>query len=147
MSFPGFILGSASFAESTAFDEFFNDTQQSTTSNGWVTYDTFTTPEAKEPGIYRLDWAVEMGQSKKQKRVGLLIEAREGTSGAFTEFYDERVALGDDNIFTGVTFFKVFEIVSEDVFQIRVRFGQTSDGGTGRIRNVNIVLFKVGEAP
>ncbi len=79
-NFPGMILGSASFAESTAFDEFFDNNQKNTTSNGWVTYSTFQTDEAKEPGFYYLGWSIQMGQSDKEKRVGLRIRTREGTA-------------------------------------------------------------------
>ena len=146
MPFPGQFQGTASFAESTTFDEFFDSTQKNTTSNGWVTYDTFQTPEEKEAGLYYLGWSLAIGQSDKEKRVGIRIRYRPVGSG-FTNASDFRETVGFDGTFTLHSGFKIVEISTDAFVDLRVQWGQTDDGGTGLIKDVNLIFYRVGDLP
>ena len=145
-TFPGILSGTASFAEATSFDEFFDDTQKNTTSNGWVTYDTFTTAEIKDAGLYYLGWSVAIGQSDKEKRVGIRVRFRP-TGGSFANVSDFRETVGFDNTFTLHSGFKIVTLNIDNTVDIRVQWGQTDDGGTGRLKDVNIIFYRVGDLP
>jgi hypothetical protein len=147
MGFPGFYQGVISFAEATGFDAFFDTTQRNTTSNGWVRYDTYTTDEEKDEGEYNISWSVEIGQSDKEKRVGFQAQWRTGTSGAWTTLREIKEAVSSDKTYRLLTGFFIVEHNADDFIQVRIRWGQTDDGGTGRIRNVGVILYKTGDLP
>lgn len=142
---PGFIQGIPSFAEASEFKEFSSLTQQNTTSNGWVTFATFTTDDSTD-GEWQIQASFNIGQSDKEKQVGFRLQARDGTSGSWTTInsLDTRETVGQDNTFTLRSGFGFFTHDNGDgVFQIRVQFGQTDEGGTGRLKNLTVTAVLV----
>jgi hypothetical protein len=142
---PGFISGVATFSDSTEYKEFSSLAQQNTTSNGWVTFATFTTDDATD-GQWQIQTSFNIGQSDKQKQVGFRLQARDGTSGSWTtiDSLDTLETVGQDDTFTLKSGFGFFTHSNGDgVFQIRVQFGQTDEGGTGRLKNVTVTAFLV----
>lgn len=140
-TFPGQITGTAAFADATELQEFASLPQQSTTTNGWRTFATFTTDPVSD-GQWEIRTSFNIGQSDKEKQVGFRLQARDGTSGSWgtLDSLDTRETVGSDNTFTLRSGFGFFTHNNGDgVFQIRVQFGQTDDGGTGRLENVTVV--------
>lgn len=130
--------------ESTSFQSFNEDSLQSTTSNSWVTRTNFPVTTTVLPvGKYKIDHSNQLGQSNKEKQVGLQVEYREGTTGPWTELVDVRDGLSVPDEFQLRTGFNIIEITSPTEIQIRVRFGQTNDGGTGRIKFTGVTVAKV----
>lgn len=128
----------------TEFEAFGSATQQNTTSNGWVTksgYPYTTTP--KTAGQYILDYTAQVGQSDKEKQVGFRVQYRLGTSGTWLTIADIRDAVSTDDAFQFRTSFELITLPSDGVFQVRLQWGQTDDGGTGYIKNANIKVSRV----
>jgi hypothetical protein len=129
----------------TEFEAYSDNSTESTTSNGWVTKSGYPyTTDVKTAGQYVIDWSAQLGQSDKQKEVGLLVEWREGTSGSWTELADLRDGVSQDDAWDIRTGFNLVTLSTDTEFQIRIRFGQTDEGGTGRIRFAGIKIGRVG---
>lgn len=133
-----------SFEESTGFEGFNEDSTSSTTSNGWVTKLDETT-EAKSAGTYYVGWSTEMTNSDKQKKVGLQVQINTGSG--FNTLTDIRNGVSSDNAYELRSGFRILPGSPENLsgYRVRVRFGRTIDGGTGRIRNVSVVIWRIGD--
>lgn len=130
----------------TEFEAFASAGLESTTSNGWVTKTGYPfTTVTKTAGFYIIDHTVQCGQSDKEKNIGHRVQWRQGTSGTWIDLLDIRDAVGVDNAFQVRTGFNVVELTSDGVFQVRIQFGQTDEGGTGRIKEANIKIGKVSD--
>lgn len=130
----------------TEFEAFESAAQQSTTSNGWVTksgYPYTSTP--KSAGNFVLNYSAQLGQSDKEKEVGLRVQWRPGTSGTWITLVDVRNGLSVDDGYELRTGFNIITLATDGVFQVRQQFGQTDEGGTGRIRNAAITIGKVAD--
>lgn len=148
-------LGSQTFADATNFDDFEELPNQNTTSNGWVQFARFTTrndddtaDEARPTGRFVAFVAGQLGQSDKEKKVGFRLQTRTGTSGGWTtrEPLNFEDTVGSDNTYKLISGFAFFEHTDgNEPYQIRIQFGQTDDGGTGRLRNVKVLTYKVNE--
>ena len=122
--------------------EYFNDEgQSSTTSNGWVTKLEVTTDD-KSGGDYIFAWSAEVGQSDKQKEVGMLVSHRP-TGLTYVDVSDTRNGVSVDGEFAPRTGFVQITDHPGGALDLRIQFGQTDGGGTGFIRNVRIYIFKV----
>jgi len=121
---------------------YFLPTKRNTTSNGWVQNQVITTPTLLA-GSYQLDFTALIGQSIKQRQVGYQVQWRVGTSGSWTNIIRvfEGVAVADS--FVPRTGFTKINILSDSVIQIRDRFCQTDDGGTGSIKDSGFRITKI----
>lgn len=127
-------------AEIQAFND---DSTQSTTSNGWVTKSNFPWTTAMLPaGDYVVTFSAELGQSDKEKNVGYRVQWREGTSGTWLDLTSIVNGLSIDDGYELRTGFRVITVSSTSVIQVRVQFGQTDEGGTGRIRNAGVSVTR-----
>lgn len=118
--------------------------QQSTTSGGWQTksgYPYTTTP--KTAGDYIINHTAQVGNTDKQKQAGHRVQWRPGTSGAWQTLVDIRDANSVDNQFQLRTGFNIVTLASDDVFQVRIQYGENDDGGTTRIREANVIIERV----
>jgi hypothetical protein len=133
-----------SFANAADFENAFEDSTSSTTSNRWVTKLDFTTNE-KEGGRYYLGWSLEAGQSDKQKQVGTRVQIDDGTG--FETMTDIRNGLSADNQYELRSGFRILDNLPANPsgYRIRVQFGQTDSGGSGRIRNVGVIIYRLGD--
>lgn len=139
-------FGSISIDALTEFEAFSDDSTQSTTSNGWVTKNNYPyTSVEKSAGNYVIDFSAEIGQSDKEKAVGSRVQWRIGTSGTWLTLTDIRNGLSADDQYELRTGFRLVTVPTDSVIQIRWQWGQTDDGGTGRIRNANIKIGKASE--
>jgi hypothetical protein len=135
----------------TEFEEYSSPTLQSTTSNGWKTKTgnggsdlgyPYTT-DIKSAGKYVVDFTVQVGQTDKEKQVGSRFQWRQGTSGSWITLGDPILdALSRDDAFQYRTSFFEIELSIDTNFQVRIQFGQTDDGGTGKIKEGNIKIGK-----
>lgn len=145
------IQGAIEEAQNTG-TEFFSQevlvsaTQQETTSNNWVTSTGWPqTSEPKLAGDYVVDFTAQLGQSQKQKQIGSRLQYRFNATGTWNLLADSEIldALSGVDSFQYRTSFTILVVPSEgDTIQFRWQFGQTDDGGTGRIKNTAIKLTK-----
>lgn len=121
---------------------YFSSTKKNTTSNRWVQNHFVTTPTLLA-GDYQLDLTALISQTIKQRQVGYNVQWRIGTSGSWTDIIKvfEGVAVADS--FVPRTAFTKITIPTDSVIQIRDRFGQTDDGGTGKIKDSGFRLTKI----
>lgn len=126
-------------------ESFSSDATESTTSNNWIVKSGFPyTTTAKEAGDYLIDYTAQITQTQKQKAAGFNVQWREGTTGSWTDLADIREGVSVDNGYSFRTSFNRVTLASDGVFQVRVRYGQTDDGGTMFIRFVSIKITKAG---
>ena len=139
-------LANRDIAAVTEFEAFNDDTQESTTSNGYVTKNNYpyTTAE-KSAGDYVINYTALIGQSDKEKLVGFRAQYREGIAGGWTTLADARNGLGSDDGTELRTGFNVITLASDTEIQIRLQWGQTDDGGTGTIENAAITISRVAD--
>lgn len=129
-----------------AFELLEEDGLDTTTSNSWVTMDGWPQTSAlKTAGGYTIDYTANVGQSDKEKGVGSRVQYRIGATGSWIllEGSDIRNGISEDDQYELRTSFQNIRLVSDDVIQFRWQFGQTDNGGTGRIRNSAIRISKV----
>lgn len=127
----------------TQFEAFESEGEQSTTSNGWVLKSGYPyTTTSKPPGTYVIDHTVQVGQSDKEKNIGHRVQWRPGTTGSWTTLLDIRDAVSTDDAFQVRTGFNIVDLPLGGVFQVRIQFGQTDEGGTGKIKEANIKIGK-----
>lgn len=132
----------------TEFETFSSDAVQSTTSNGWITKTGYPyTTDVKSAGTYVIDYSANVGQSDKEKEVGSRVQFREGTTGTWITIggSDIRNGVSADDAYELRTGFNNITLTTDTEVQIRWQFGQTDDGGTGRIRFASIKIGKVAE--
>lgn len=135
------------FAGATEAEGDFDDDEETTTSNGWVTTGLNFTSEVKSGGKYYVGWSTEVGQSDKQKTVGMRVQFRDPSgSGTWQTLTDTRNGVSFDDVFALRSGFKILEnLTAGNTYQIRIQFGQTDDGGTGKIQNKEIFLYRIGD--
>lgn len=128
----------------TEFEAFSSDAQENTTSNGWITKSGFPyTTAVKTQATYVIDHTSQLSNSDAEKQVGYRVQWREGTSGTWITLVDVRNGVTQDNEWDLRTGFNLVTLSSETEFQVRIQFGQTDEGGTGRIRFSAIKVGKV----
>jgi len=130
----------------TEFEAFTSDSEESTTSDLFIVKSGFPyTTVAKTAGDFIIDFTAQVGQSNANKSVSYKVEWREGTSGTWLE-----LALSDNKFpqadgWDYVTSFRKITLSADGIFQVQITWGNTIDGGTGRIRYAGIKLGKVAE--
>jgi len=130
----------------TEFEAFSSDSEETTTSNGWITKSGYPyTTDTKSAGDYVIDHTAQVGQTDKEKTVGHRVQWREGTSGTWIDLIDIRDAVSTDDAFQVRTGFNIVTLSSDTDFQVRIQWGQTDDGGTGKIKFANIKIGKVSD--
>lgn len=130
----------------TEFEAFESEAEETTTSNGWVTKSGYPyTTVTKTAGFYIIDHTAQVGQSDKEKQISHRVQWREGTSGTWQTLLEIDDAVGTDDAFQVRTGFNLVELTADGVFQVRIEYGQTDDGGTGKIKEANIKIGKVGD--
>ena len=121
---------------------YFSPTKRETTSNGWVTNQFVTTPTLLA-GSYQLDFTALMGQSVRQRKVGYQVQWRVGTAGAWSDIIKIFEGVSVEDSFVPRTGFTQITLASDSVIQIRDRFGQTDEGGTGSIKDSGFRITKI----
>ena len=113
----------------------------STTSNGWVTKATHTTT-TKVSGIYLVLFNAMVANDEKEKMVGSRFQYRIG-SGSWNNINDDRNAQSkEDNRYSSRGGFHVIVLSSDDTLGFRHQYGQTDDGGSGKMKEAKVVVFK-----
>jgi len=149
MSFPGYVQGIASFAEATSYDSFQQTAADSTTSNGWVETAKFDSAESVLDGRYSVQWSMELEQSRGGRNMGIQISFRPGDDGDANAWEilnsNDTLQVSSNNASIQHSGFVEVELLTEDVYQVRVEFGQTVSGGTQFVREIDVVVFRVGD--
>lgn len=131
-------------AEAEGFNSLAN---QSTTSNGWVTIDTFTTQQ-KTSGQFLIQFTAEVAQNSNNTLLGYRAQWRQGTAGTWVDLSDFRVSFRNGGEgFDLRTGFQIINLTSNVNFQIRLQFGQTTAGGTATVRNNSVFIQRIGDLP
>ena len=126
------------------FDAFTSVALESTTSNSWVTKATYPyTSPVKPAATYMLSHSAIVGQSDKEKEVSHRVQWRQGTSGTWITLVSVKEAVSVDDGAQMRTGFSPITLTSDTVFQVRIQWGQTDDGGTGTISDAAIWFIKV----
>ena len=121
----------------------FDETLSSTTSNNWITKIEDTTEPVSKDGQYIIIYTAEVGQSQKQKRIGSRISYRTN-GGAYIVISDIQDALSTPDVFQLRTgFFIIPSVAIGDTISVRIEYGQTDDGGIGRIKNSGFISWRV----
>ena len=127
----------------TAYYAFQILTESTTTDNGWILKLQDSTPTI-DAGKYIVHYRAQLTNTLK-KIVGFQVNWRlNGVTGfatieesfnppALADTYETRAA------------FEEITVSQDGIVDLQVLFGQTTAGGTGKIRNVALYLFKVGE--
>jgi hypothetical protein len=71
------------------------------------------------------------------------VQWRENATGSWTTLADIRDAVSVDNQFQVRTGFNEITVSASSTIEVRIQFGQTDDGGTGRIKNAGFTVWKV----
>ena len=122
--------------------------QDTTTSNGWTTMDgwpqTFPTIREADKQVI-INYTANVGQSDKEKAVGSRVQWRVVGSGGWNTIpgSDIRNGVSEDNQFELRTSFNTVTPNTTGQIQVRWQFGQTDNGGTGRIRNALVTIANV----
>lgn len=118
----------------------------STTTNAWTRASGWPqTSSVKLAGDYIIDFTAQVGQSDKEKIVGSRLQYRFNEAGSWLILADSdiRDALSADDEFQYRTSFAVLTVPSDgDTIQWRWQFGQTDDGGVGRIKNTAVKITR-----
>ena len=139
-------LQSLSIDALTEFEAFESPGREATTSNGWVTKSGYPyTSVEKSAGFFVIDHTALVGNSDKEKQTGHRVQWRQGTSGSWITLVDIRNAVSVDGGTALRSGFNIIELTADTVFQVRIQFGQTDDGGTGDIEEANIKIGKAAE--
>ena len=133
-----------SFANAADFENAFDDTLSQTTSNDYVNKLTFLTGP-KEGGRYIVQWSFEAGQSKGQRQLGTRVQLNDtiGTE-TLTEITN---GLSADNQFELRSGFRILDNLPASLtgYTITVDFGLTVSGGIAQIRNVGVLIYRIGD--
>ena len=118
------------------YDYFEDDTLSLTTSDGWISKLSAVT-SALQGGRYLITWGAEVGQSTKNRRVGVrsLVDSIEiGASIDGLTAANDYVTQGGHKELT----------LSNGTHTLDIEFGQTTEGGVGYIRRARMHISRVG---
>lgn len=134
-----------------SFEELEVQGEDTTTSNSWVTMDGWpqTFPTSRESGKKALiNYTANVGQSDKEKAVGSRIQWRTlGGSWTTIPGSDIRNGVSEDDQYELRTGFNTIVPGSTGQIEVRWQFGQTDNGGTGKIKNAVVTIANVVETP
>ena len=116
--------------------------EQTDISNGWVQKALFTTPVLPS-GYYIVHYRAQITNTSK-KTVGFQVRFQEDALG-FEVLEESFNAPTTANVYETRGTFDEVQILNDNTADIEINFGQTTSGGTAKIKNVVVYLFKVGE--
>lgn len=125
----------------TEYYEFQSTPEQSTTSNNWVTAATFSTPSI-DAGKYIVHYKAQLTNSQN-KVVGFQVRSDSGSG--YVTIEESITAPTKSGDFETRAAFEEVELPVDGVIDIQVRYGQTDAGGIGRIKDIAVYIFKVGD--
>lgn len=129
----------------TEFEIFSSDSIESTTSDLWITKTGYPyTTTLKTTGTYILDYSCNMTNSLKQKGTGTRVQYRELGDVDWITIQGSEL-LGGVNVSNEYilrTGFHEIEVTADVELEIRWQFGQTTSGGTGRIKDASVKIAK-----
>lgn len=124
------------------FETFESLNNQNTTSNGWQTKATHTTT-LKAPGFYAVCFNAMVANDTKKEMVGSRFQWRIG-AGGWNNINDDRNAQSEEeNRYSSRGGFVVIPLASADTLSFRHQWGQTDGGGTGKMKEARVIVFKV----
>lgn len=130
------------FSEATGFQAFSHNDLEETTSDDWLCILSELTIDPKNPGKYVVQWSAELGQSDQFKQVGFRVRWR-AENGTWAELVNLPLGVPKSGQFIPVSGFRKITLLTTAKIEVEICYGQTIDGGTGKIQNANIYLFRV----
>lgn len=133
-------LGAGNFG--TEYYSFESPVESTTTSNLWVQKALFTTPIIPA-GKYIIHYRAKVTNTSK-KEVGFQVNYQEDLLG-FNTIEESRNAPVTADVYETRAAFDEISILNDNILDIQINYGQTLAGGTAKIKDVVVYLFKVGE--
>lgn len=128
----------------TEFEAFESPSQESTTSNSFVTKSGYPyTTSSKSTGFYAIDYTTQVGQGSNNKISQMRVQWRQGTSGTWIDLIDTQSELRDVG-FVPWSGFSIVELTSAGVFQVRIQYANPG-AGSCIIKEANIKVGKVSD--
>lgn len=137
-------LGNNTLESSSLYQETFDPTQSSTTSNGWVNKLQVTTTSLT-PGFYIIQFTGDISLSKSGKRTGFRVNWREDGVTSFAAIHETLNGVSVANEFETRSGFAEIEVTGSNTVTVQFQFGQTTETGVAFIKNVGYYIFKVRE--
>lgn len=135
-------VATSNIGGSFEFESFFEAPRSTTTSNGWVNKLSVTT-SSRDGGKYYVGWAMEYSQTDKEKRVGTRVRINYGSG--WVKLMDARNGVSVEDAWDIRSGFFVIDSLpaAPGGYGIEVDFGQTDDGGTAKVRNVGVIIYRI----
>lgn len=131
------------FSNATAFESFTDITLSSTTSTMYQIKLQDSTAEPHEVGEnYIIQWFAEIANSASNKTMLYRVQYKESSSVTWLTATEIDTYIGRSEKYIPATGFKVFTTAAIDTIDFRVQWARGT-GGTARIQNVNVYLFRV----
>jgi len=128
-------------------EEAFNSlSQETTTSNGWVSKSSFpiTTEFTKTAGQFVVQWSAEVGQTKTNRNFGFRVLAAP-TGSPLVELGNVELTVNRDNDLIMQSGFQEIIVPTDNTIDIDIQFGQTTQGQSAIIRNVSVEVQRTGD--
>lgn len=129
----------------TSFYPFEKIGEETTTSNGWVQYAEFTTPNIPS-GIYIIHFSASVTCSSK-KTLGLQYNWKLDGVTPYATIHESFNSPTTANIYETRSAFKVVIVTEDGTVSVETNYGQTTAGGTAKIDLSDVYLFKASELP
>lgn len=133
-----------SFDASTQYQSFVNNVESTTTLDTYILKQQVTTTQLTA-GRYIVHYSAEVTNTLKNKSAGYNVKWRED---GVTAFADLHISSNGPNIgdsYETRAGFRELTLTADGTFTFQTFFGYSIDGGTAKIKDTNIYLFKVGE--
>jgi hypothetical protein len=130
------------FSNAVAF-EVFSDVLESSTTLAYPSYTNKLTGTTMEAGTgkYVINWFFEIANSNNNNSTWSRVEWKRSTDPTWLLLSEIDNFVGRTNKYLPVSGFVVVDVLNEDTIDFRIRYAP--DGATGRIKNVNIYIFRV----
>lgn len=129
------------FSNATSFEVFESISTQSTTNTIYQLKLNATT-QSEVPGKYIIQWFVELANSTNNNTTLFKVSWKPTTSPTWITLAENDIFSGRSEVYEPSTGFRVVDLIVEDTIDIKIEWAR-GDGGTARIRNANLYVFRV----
>lgn len=128
------------FSNATAFEVFSSVAISSTTSRTFQTKLSGSTAQSGQ-GTYVICWYSELTNSRNNNLNEYQVQYKKTTETNFVNACQLELEITRSGAYQIMSGFRVFTITGEDTIDFRIRYRRI--GGTARIRNANIYIFRI----
>jgi hypothetical protein len=137
-----FSAGVFDFSNAAAFEVFEDQTNTNTISEfpNYITKLSGSTSEISS-GRYVINWSFEIANSTNNNSSWSRVQWKKSVDSTYITLTEIDNFIGRSDKYVPVSGFKVVDVDTEDTIDFRIEFCRS--GGTARIQNVNIYIFRV----